>query len=164
MKRSATATAWLTLAAGAAAHMALARLLPDPWLVPDLTAVGLTLAIVRKPRKWLPLACAAGGFTMLWALRAPHAFLLGYLVIGRGLRVLVDVWDGADLRIQGLLCGLASALLTAGCLWGDRLWSFEALGLALARTGMTAVVPAAAAGIRRLASGGFGSAEGPQPS
>ena len=120
----------LGLAGCLLAHALLARLAPSPWWVPNLTLVGLIVGLAREPRHWVALSGAAGLFTMMWAVRFPQPILLGYLLIGGGVRTLAQHWDLSDARVQALLIGLASAAMTASSLWLDHLWSLALVGLA----------------------------------
>jgi hypothetical protein len=127
---------WL-LAACLAAHALLARLIPSPWWVPDLTLIGLVLTVSRQPDRWL-LACAiAGLFTAIWAARLAAAALLGALICGALLRLGARRWDATDARVQGAALVVLSALTTLGLLWLERLWSWPLLALAAARVSVT---------------------------
>ena len=46
------------------------------------------------------------------------------------MRLLATAWDAADARIQYLVMGLASGLMTLGAVWLEACWSLPILGLA----------------------------------
>ena len=119
------------------AHAVLARAVPSPWWVPDLTLVGLLLAVAKAPSRWLLLSVVAGLFTMVWAVRFPKQVFLSYVALGWVVQMLGRQWDATDPRVQVGMVGLASALLTLGGLWLDELWSFPLLGLSMVRVAMT---------------------------
>ena len=127
---------WLLLST-LAAHALIARAVPSPWWVPDLTLVGLILAVARAPSRWLLLSAVAGLFTMAWAVRFPKQMFLSYVALGWVVQMLGRAWDATDLRVQLGMVGLASALLSLGGLWLDELWSFPLLGLSMVRVAMT---------------------------
>ena len=120
-----------------AAHAVLARAVPSPWWVPDLTLVGLVLAVARTPSRWLLLSAIAGLFAMGWAVRFPAQIFLSYVAVGAGARLLGRHWDATDLRVQMGLLGLSSVLLNLAGLWLSDLWSFALLGLSLVRMTLT---------------------------
>lgn len=128
-------------------HAVLASVLPSAWHVPDLTLIGLVLAISRQPSAWLLQTALAGVSAMLWAIRAPWAILAGYYALGWLLQALASAWDLNDLRVEWLVVVLASLAMAAGALWLEHLWSWPLTGLLLARTAVTAaVVPIAHVG------------------
>ena len=121
------------------AHGFLADIIPSPWWVPDVTLVGLVLAIERLPRCWLLFSATAGISMMAWAVRFPQPVFLGYLGFGGVVRLLARQVDANDLRIQCLMAGLASVVLSLGALWLDGLWSLPLLGLMSGRALLTAM-------------------------
>ena len=121
------------------AHGLLADIVPSPWWVPDVTLVGLVLAIGRLPRHWLLFSATAGISMMAWAVRFPQPVFVGYLGFGGVVRLLARQVDANDLRVQCFTAGLASAALSLGALWLDGLWSFSLLGLASGRVLLTAM-------------------------
>ena len=122
-----------------AAHVAMAGLLPSPWWVPDLTLVGLILAISRTPHRWMLLSGSAGLLTAVWAVRFPHVVLVGSLGLGWIVRTLAKQWDITDVRLQRLLVAAASLLTTFGWLWLEGLWSLPVVAFAAMRVLMTSV-------------------------
>jgi hypothetical protein len=122
------------------AHAVLAQAPVSPWWVPDLTLVGMVLAIGRHPERWAVWAVMAAGWAMVWAIRMPWLVGLSYLGSGWGVRGLCRAWETSDVRMQSLATGAASLVLTAVLLWTDRLWSLPVAGLAVGRMGMTVVV------------------------
>jgi hypothetical protein len=117
------------LAACMAAHLLVAELVPSPWWVPNLTLVGLVLAIERIPCNWLLLSGASGLFTMAWAVRFPIQVFVSYLACGWAVYLFVRHWDTDDLRVQCLAVAVASAAMAVEMLWLDDLWSFPMVGL-----------------------------------
>lgn len=132
------------------AHLALAMVIPSPWWVPDLTLVGLVLAVTRRPTRWWLLSTAAGLLTMVWAARSAGQTIAGYLLIGWAVRLAGRQWDATDLRIEAGLVASASLMLTMGAFWLDDLWSPILLVFMGLRTALTcAMVPL----VHHLASG-----------
>ena len=103
---------------------------PSPWWVPDFAVIGLVLAVVSAPAQWFVLSLVAGLWMMSWAIRFPETILLSYLMLGWVVRLLVRRVDVADGRVQWIIAGTASVLMTFGALWLDGLWSLSLLGLA----------------------------------
>jgi hypothetical protein len=131
------------------AHALLADMIPWPWWVPNLTVLGLVLAIGKAPGRWLGLSGLAGGWTVVWAVRVPGLLLIGYLVMGWIVQGLARRWDTTEVRSQYGLVGMASFLMTVWVLWLDNLWSFPLFGLAGAHIAVTC----AALPLLRLAAG-----------
>jgi len=129
-------------------HTVMVQLIPWPWWVPDLTLVGLVLAVGRSPRQWLIYSAIAGLWTVLWAVRFHAPLLAGYLAVGWTVQALGRRWDAADPKVQMGLVGWAAALITVGSLWLHDLWSVPVVGLAGAHVAMTC---AALPPVRRLA-------------
>jgi len=124
------------------AHLALAMVIPSPWWVPDLTLVGLVLAVGIWPARWWLLSAAAGLLTMVWAVRSIGQIFAGYLLIGWAVRLAGRQWDATDPRIESGLVGSASLVLTMGAFWLDDLWSPILLVFTGLRTALTcATVP-----------------------
>ena len=123
-------------------HAGLALLIPSPWLVPNLTLVGLVHAVGRAPQRWLVCSGLAGGFTVAWAIRFPGLLFAGVLALGWVVHELARRWDLSDARVQSLVVGSASLLASCGALWLDALWSLPLLGLACTHVAITgAAVP-----------------------
>ncbi|HEX9780606.1 MAG TPA: hypothetical protein VGB20_05260 [bacterium] len=146
------------LAVCAALHVALVELIGSPWWTPNLTAVGLVMAVGRDPGRWLSVSVLAGGWTALWW--DPHAasgIAVGALASGGLLAVGARVWDGADVRIQTSATALLSACMAAIGLWTQGLWSLPLAALALAHVAVTsAAVPVARLAGRARLEGDFG--------
>ncbi|MDP3704199.1 MAG: hypothetical protein Q8R78_07405 [Candidatus Omnitrophota bacterium] len=133
------------------AHLALALASPSPWWVPDLTLVGLVLAVGRSPARWFACTVFAGLLTVAWAVRFPGQVFAGYLLIGWVSHLLSRHWDVTDLRIECFLVAAGSLCLMAGMLWLEDLWSLRVLLLTVVRTAVTCgVVPV----IHHVASSG----------
>ena len=126
------------------AHLVLVGVVSSPWWVPDLTLVGLMLATVKTPHRWLAYSGIAGLVTLSWVVRDRWPLLLSYLALGGFLRVVRRHWDVTDVRVQCVVSGLAASVLTGGAMWLEDLWSIPLLGLATVHVVMTvlAVLPA----------------------
>ena len=122
------------------AHAVLARAVSAPWWVPDLTLVGLVLAVARTPSRWVLLSVVAGLFMMGWAVRFPVQVFLSSVVIGWVVQAIGHQWDATDLRVQVGLVGLASGLLTMVGFWLEQLWSLPLLGLSIGRIALTVLL------------------------
>ncbi len=121
-------------------HGVLASLLPMPWLVPDLTLLGVVIATARAPHRWLIYAGFAGCVMMCWAVRVPGPILLSYVVVGGAIRVTATQWDIADRAVQRVLVGTATLGLSLAWLWVDNVWSFSLVAWAFGRALMTSVL------------------------
>ena len=120
-----------------AAHAALALASPDSWLTPNLTLVGLVLAISRTPARWPVLAVAAACCSIVWAVRFPGAIAAGCLAAGWSVQRIAGQWDASDERVQGALVLALALLVTGGSLWLQGLWSLPVSGLAAAHVALT---------------------------
>lgn len=120
------------------AHAVLAQAPVSPWWVPNLTLVGMVLAIGRHPERWAVWAGVASGWAMVWAVRMPWVVGLSYLGCGWGVHGLCQSWETSDVRMQSLAVGLSSLVMTVALLWVDRLWSLPVAGMAVVHVGMTA--------------------------
>ena len=119
------------------AHVALSMMITSPWWVPDLTLVGLLLAIFALPSEWVLYASVASLATMVWAVRFPVPIAMSYLVIGMVTQLLTRQWDTTDVRVQCVVVSAASTLMTAGLLWLETLVSLRLVGLVFVRVMMT---------------------------
>ena len=127
-----------------AAHAWLARAVSSPWVVPDLTLVGLVLSVAKTPVRWFACSVIAGLFMMGWAVRFPAQVFLSYVTLGWLVRALGRQWDATDPRVQTVMIGAASLLLTGGALWLEDLWSLSLFGWAMVRVALTVLaVPCA---------------------
>jgi hypothetical protein len=127
----------LALFGCAAAHALLARLAPSPWLTPDLTLVGLVLAVAAAPGRWLACSAAAGLFAMAWALQSAPQVFLGYFLTGWGLQWLSQRWDAGDARLQACYAAGASLLMRLVLLWLGEFWSLPLAGGVVVQTAAT---------------------------
>lgn len=119
------------------AHLVIARWVASPWWAPDLTLIGLTLAIGRAPERWWSFAILAGLITMPWAVRFPSQIFAGYLACGWLVRVMGNRWDLTDRRVQWAAVCLATGLMRLWGCWLENLWSPPVLGLACLQTTVT---------------------------
>ena len=120
---------WRILIMSLLAHVVVAGVAPSPWWAPNLTLVGLILAIVQTPTRWLLLSGVAGLWAMVWAIRFPVPILMSYLLLGWVAQVLARSWDVRDLRVQCVMAVIGSLITTLEALWLDDLWSLPLLGL-----------------------------------
>ena len=134
----------IVLGACLVAHHVLALIVPSPWWVPDLTLVGLILAVTSTPRQWPLLSGLAGFLTMLWAIRNPQPVALAYGGLGGVVAWITRRLDASDVRVQCFIVGSAGLLLSLGALWFEDLWSLPLVGAMGIRivmtTGMVPVV------------------------
>ena len=118
-------------------HVVVDGLIPSPWWVPDLTGVGLVIAVARAPRSWLAFSVLAGLLVSPWAVRFAGPLFIAYLGVGRTLRFLADQWDTTDLRVECLIVSAVALALTGGLVWLDDLWSPPILGLTVIHVAVT---------------------------
>ena len=128
-------------------HLAAAQVVPSAWWVPDVTLVGLVLAVARTPSQWLACSLAGGLLMCAWAIRFSGPVLVGYLLLGWALQRMNKQWDATDLRVQGIATALGSLWLTLGAMWLDELWSLALGALAVVHVTLTVLT---AMLIRRL--------------
>ena len=121
-------------------HAVLASLLPMPWLVPDLTLLGMVIATARAPHRWLVYAGVAGCGMMLWAARLPAPILLSYVVVGGAVRLAATRWDLADRVVQRVLVGAATLGVSLAWLWLDDVWSCSLVAWVLGRALVTGLL------------------------
>ena len=121
----------------ALAHLAAARFLASPWWVPDLTLVGLVLAVWYRPERWLLYAVTAGLLMLIWAVRFPVPVFLAYAGCGTLVRLAVGQLTVMDDRFQVLVTTILEAGLTGIFLWLEALWSLPLVGFALGRVALT---------------------------
>ncbi len=133
----------LTFAVCILAHAVLAVSLPSPWLVPNLTLVGMAQAITTRPSRWFMVSVLAALSVMGWAIRFAAPIFAGYWLVGAAMRVIIGQWETADVRLQCVLAGVACACVTFGALWLDGLWSWRILGGALVHVAATGCAPLA---------------------
>ena len=127
----------------------IAQVAPSPWWVPDLTLIGVLVAVVRAPGKWLSVAVVGGLWIMTWTIRFRWPICLGYVALGGVVRLLAAQWDLNDGRILYPLTGISSLLLTLSLLWLDELWSVRLVGLALLRVALTVLALPLVQGLER---------------
>ena len=131
------------------AHWLLARFVPWPWWVPNLTLAGLMLAIVKRPGQWLPLALVAGFFASLWTVRASGGILVSYLAAGALMQAMARRWDLEHGRVQWWLAGAGTFVFSLAVIWLEAIPVLPVLGLVIGHAAVTcAALPLA----RRLAA------------
>ena len=119
------------------AHLVAARLAASPWWVPDLTLVGLVLAVWRAPERWILYAVTAGLLMLVWAVRFPAQVFFAYVGCGSLARLAVGQLASPDGRFQVLVTTLLATALMGALLWLETLWSVSLIGLALGRVALT---------------------------
>ncbi len=130
----------LILGSALIAHTLLVGGIPSPWCVPDLTLVGLVLVVSRAPDRWLRYVAVVGVWTLIWAVRYPRLILLGYLGVGWIVQWSSRQWDVYNRRLQCVIVGLATGLMSLGLLWLEELWSLRLCGAVLLRISLTLLV------------------------
>ena len=118
-------------------HALLAHLIASPWWLPDLTLVGLVLAVGRRPAQWLIASLVAALLPVVSAVRFSGQLFSAYLVCGWLVQLVGRRWDAADGRVQGAMVLMATAALTLGAIWLEDLWSLPLLGSAGLRVAAT---------------------------
>jgi len=101
----------LIVGLGVFVQLILGRWLPSPWLVPDLTLVGVLLVMARMPQHSLGPALMAGLLVM--AVTVQQSLVVGLAYVGAGglMRLLSSWWDLADPFLQPMALALAEAFL-----------------------------------------------------
>jgi len=128
-------------------HWLLARFMPSPWWVPNLTLAGLILAVVRRPGQWLLLALAAGFFASIWTVRASGGVIFEYLLLGWCVHLIARRWDVSDPRMQCWLVGVAAFGFTLATIWIEAIRALPVFWPALGHAALTcAMIPM----VRRL--------------
>ena len=122
------------------AHALLADLAAWPWWVPNLTVVGLVLAVVRRPERWVACSALAGLFATLCAVRVPGPIFVSYVVLGWTVRVIGTQWDTNEPRVRFLLVAAACLVTTLYAVWLDGLWSLAILGWIVVHTVVTTLL------------------------
>ena len=131
------ARAWTMLGSSLAAHLVTVQLIPSPWLVPNLTLVGVVAGVAAAPQHWLGLAAVAGLLSMIWAPSQGWFVGAGYIVVGAFARLATKHWDASDPRVSAVLMAVGSGVVTAGwvALLPARPWAL--VGLAALHVALT---------------------------
>ena len=119
------------------AHAGAMFAVAEPWWAPNLTMVGLVLAVARAPERWFACSVGAALTTMVWAIRFPVAVAGLYLAAGWLVRWTAAQWDVSDARVQGTLVAAASGVMAFSSLWLHGLSSFSVAASALAHVLLT---------------------------
>ena len=120
-------------------HLVIATGIGLSWWVPDLTLVGLILAITTTPRQWLIVSAFAGFAMTVWATRYLVATFTVYIVVGWLLCQFERRWDASSINVQCVLALIASLIVTLNWLWLDGLWNLYIIAHALVRAVLTAL-------------------------
>ena len=119
------------------AHAGAMFAVAEPWWAPNLTMVGLVLAVARAPERWLVCSAAAALTTIVWAVRFPAAVAGTYLGAGWLVRWTAAQWDVSDALVQGTLVATLSGAMALSALWMHGLWSLPLVGAADAHVLLT---------------------------
>jgi hypothetical protein len=121
---------------GVLLHELLALCLPVPWLVPNLTLVGLVAAVGQAPERWPWYALMAGVSVLPWMASGATGGLLLYGLLAGALAVLAHRVDLQDARLHYAAVAAGATLWTCWMLTGLAA-SWALLGGALLHTGVT---------------------------
>ncbi len=96
---------------GAVSHLLVGRWVNSPWLMPDLTLVGMMLAMGRFPEQAWRIAGLSGWFAMIGSVRQPG--LVGFAYAGAGglARWIATRWDVSRPAVQLLAVGLTEGFI-----------------------------------------------------
>ena len=113
------------------------RFFPSAWLVPDLTLVAMTVAILREPDRAIAAMGMAGGCVLVCAF--PHAGLttLSYLGLGGLIAWGARQWDLLDVARQRGVVAASEGLLVILWMIADHLMSVSIIGWAIVRVAVT---------------------------
>ena len=128
----------LTLITGLLLHLAAGRFLPSPWLVPDLTLIGVVLVVARLPGKALGSGMLVAAMMIMGTWR--HVWIDTVLYLGAGLLVgsAATRWDVTDRSVQlAMVAGLETSFAVVWLIAGNQI-SPTALLLVIAKVGATA--------------------------
>ena len=131
-------------------HEFLALSIPFSWAVPNVTLVGLVLAIWQRPARWAWYTCVAAVSVLPWAATAGVPLMVCYSAVGAGLAFLAVRLDLEDQRLQYAVAGVAAAALTFWMQAAKHLSSWPMLGWGLIQVGVTVLALAAVQHGRRL--------------
>lgn len=125
------------LALCCAAHAGAMFAVTESWWAPNLTMVGLILAVARAPGRWLLCSIAAALSVMIWAVRFPAVVAGTYVATGWSVRWVATQWDMSDPLVQGALVAAVSAVMAFSSLWLHGLWSVSLAANAFAHVLLT---------------------------
>jgi hypothetical protein len=125
------------LALCCAAHAGAMFAVTESWWAPNLTVVGLILAVVRAPGRWLACSIAAALTVMIWTVRFPAVVAGTYVATGWFVRWVATQWDVSDPLVQRVLVAAVSAVMAVSSLWLHGLWSVSLAASALAHVVLT---------------------------
>ena len=124
---------------GTVAHVALGRWVDSPWLLPDVTLVGIGLAASRSRASWLELTLVAGLLPMLAS--SAHGWAVGLSYAGSAAiwRWAGSRWDLADGRLSAACTAMLESGLALWWVWRAEAWSWELWAAVPLRVAMTAL-------------------------
>jgi hypothetical protein len=121
------------------AHVGLGRFVASPWLMPDLTLIGLASVVMARPdAAGLPIALTAA---LVVPVAGGHPWVVAALYAAGGLAIrrLAAGWDLAGPWVPMVVVALIEAMLIAWWLLLDGFDRLTLAGPALARIVLTAV-------------------------
>ena len=118
-------------------HVLLARLIPYPWWIPNLTATGLTLATINAPSRWPIYATTAGLALTIWMPHDRTRLFMTVLVLGWLVKWVAGRWQATDRRVQAITIAALTAAMALGTIKWQATSSWRLLGMALLQTAMT---------------------------
>jgi hypothetical protein len=112
-----------------AGHALLAQLIAHPWWTPNLTIIGLTVATIHTPSRWLVYAAVSGMALTMWMLHGQGPLLMTVLVLGWLIRWVAGRWQATDGRVQTIAVLAVALVMTLTPLAGRAAGSWRLLGL-----------------------------------
>ena len=130
--------------AGTLAHLVLGRWVESPWMLPDVTLIGIGLAVSRSADSITDLALLAGLLPMVIAGRHSWDVGIGYAGAAALWRWVQSHWDVADWRlslgaIAVLELGLSIWWLGRAGAWSAQMWGAVPLRVAATTAGWAIV-------------------------
>ena len=122
------------------AQTILVQLTGPGWWQPDLLTMGLLIAVIHQPSRWLTYSMLVGYWAALWAIRMPAVVWLSYVVLAWGVVMAIRRWDIDDRRALAATIGTGSALILGAAIWADNLWSWPLAGWWGVRVAVTMLV------------------------
>ena len=122
-----------------AGHVLLANVVGWPWVVPNLTLIGLVRAVARRPEQWALAGVLAGLVLMVWVPQAGAVALGGAMGLAGAVRLAGAQWDVIDERVEAALIVALAGAAAAGALWLEDAWSWPLAGWAVAQVAVTAL-------------------------
>ena len=130
--------------AGTLAHLVLGRWVASPWMLPDVTLIGIGLAVSRSADSITDLALLAGLLPMVITGRHSWDVGIGYAGAAALWRWVQSHWDVADRRLSlgavaVLELGLSIWWLNRADAWSAQMWGAVPLRVASTMAGWAVV-------------------------